>query len=132
MGQRVNTQFGHETLAIEFQRIVDSVSNQETLQHAKAVAKAAAIPPVDTTTGMSTEMTVTAVEITHEKPGGACPKNAANTKGPDCRRPGYLATVCWQKLGLCFDCHKAGHFTNVCPNPMVGRGSRNSKERSPG
>ena len=80
MCQRVNTQFGHETMAIEFQRFVDFVSNLETLQHNKAVAKAAAIPPIETATGPSAEITVMPVEITHEKPGGAHPKNAANTK----------------------------------------------------
>ena len=96
MHQRVNTRIGYETLAIEFQRIVES--NLETLQHDKAGAKAAAIPPVETTMEMSTEITVTPVEITHEKPRGAHPKNAANTKAKvcdHCRRPGHLATVCW-------------------------------------
>ena len=135
MLQRVNTQFGHKTFAVELQRIVDFVSILETLQHDKAVTKAAAIPPVETAMGTSTEITVMAVEITHEKLGGAHPKNAANTKAnvcDHCRRPWHLATVCRQKLSLCFNCHKAGHFANVCPNLTVGRGSRNSKVRSPG
>ena len=99
MRQRVNTQFGHETMAVEFQRIVDYVSNLETLQHDKAVAKAAAIPRIETATGTSAEITVTSVEITHEKPGGARPKNAANTKVKlcdHCRGPGHRATVCRQ------------------------------------
>ena len=73
MRQRVNTQFGNETMAVEFQRIVDFVSNLDTLQHDKSAAKAAAILPVEIATGTATEITVTPVEIPHEKQGGTRP-----------------------------------------------------------
>ena len=75
MRQRVNTQFGHETTAVEFQRIADFVSNPEILQQDKAVAKAAAIPPIETATGTSAEIKVTPVEITLHKPRWSTTQN---------------------------------------------------------
>ena len=48
--QKVNIQFGHEAVAVEFQRIVDFVSTLEAVQRSKATAKATAIPPREVAT----------------------------------------------------------------------------------
>ena len=132
--QKVNIQFGHEAGVVEFQKIVDFVSTLEAVQRSKAAAKAATIPPREVVTEMATKVAVPPVDELRGGSSGARAKDIANQKARKCnycKRPGHLAADCWQKRGLCFKCHQAGHFTNVCPNPVVVKHPV-EKEESPG
>ena len=133
--QKVNIQFRHEARVVEFQKIVDFVSTLEAIQQSKAVAKAAAIPPREVATERATKVTVAPVDELREGSSRTHAKDVINPKARKCnycKRPGHLAADCWQKRGLCFKCHQAGHFANACPNAIVGKGPIEKKENSPG
>ena len=73
MRNKVHVKFGYEKTLVEFQKIVDFVTNLEVLQKDKASTKAVRTKRIETTTVATSEAVTTAVDKTPEMSSGARP-----------------------------------------------------------